>query len=334
MTPPRRAAAAALLGFSIFIALALLITSAWLSQTLFSAEYYQLLVTRPAYLPLVRQAIEQDLQPQASFAGVPDDVLLAGLDNDTIHLQLRQHVVNFVNTLHGHTTAADLSALSTGQTHALSYPSDRFYEPLAAYLEQHNQSLGQVTTPDQLQAIREVADRAAQTVLTHVVLVDPAQLLALAPVQRALAVLHPFAHLALPFAGVLAVLLLLIALLTIRDTRYTREYKLYRPSGGTREVRAKNARLSRARDPLLWPRAALHSTWIAASLFLVPVLVLQTQGLTSRLAIQTAYLTFALETLATRANLILIVWTGTLFVLATIGLIALGRLDRQGKVRE
>ena len=328
MKPALRATAAALLAISIFIALVALITSAWLSQTLFAAEYYQTLITRPGYLPLVRQAIEQDLQPQASYAGVPDDVLLAGLDNDTIHLQLRQHVVNFVNVLHGHPTATTLATVNTGQPHALSYPSDRFYQPLAAYLEQHNVALGQVTTPDQLSAIREVADQAAQTVLTHIILIDPAQILAIAPAQHAIAALHQFSHRALPIAAAaMAVLLLLVAILTIRDARYTREYKLYRPSGGSREVRAQNARISRKRDPLLWPRAALISTWLAASIFLVPTIVLQSRDLTGRLAIQTAYLKFALETLAGRANLVLIVWSGTLFVLASIGLIILARLD-------
>jgi len=76
-----RLTGAALLAIAIFISLVTLITSVWLSQTAFSSEYYQILITRPGYLPLVRQAIEQDLQPQASFAGVPDDVLLAGLDD-------------------------------------------------------------------------------------------------------------------------------------------------------------------------------------------------------------------------------------------------------------
>jgi len=183
---------------------------------------------------------------------------------------------------------------------------------------------------DFLAAIREVADQAAQTVLTHIVLIDPAQILAIAPVQRTIATLHQFSHRALPVAAAtLATLLLLVAILTIRDARYTREYKLYRPSGGSREVRAQNARTSRKRDPLLWPRAALQSTWLAASIFLVPTLVVQARDLTGRLAIQTAYLKFALETLATRANLVLIVWSGTLFVLASIGLIITARLGEK-----
>lgn len=330
MKPAFRATAAALLGVFIFIALVTLITSAWLSQTLFASEYYQLLITRPGYLPLVRQAIEQDLQPQASFAGVPDDVLFAGLDNDTIHLQLRQHVVNFVNVLHGHPTTTTLTALATSQPADLQYPSELFYEPLATYLEQHNAALGQPTTSDQRAAIREVADQAAQTVLTHVVLIDPAQILAIAPAQRAITALHQFCHRALPIsAAALDALLLLVAILTIRDARYTREYKLYRPSGGSREVRARNDRLSRSRDPLLWPRAALQSIWLAASIFLIPTLVLQAHDLTSRLAIQTAYLKFALETLSSRANLVLIVWSGTLFVLASVGLIVTARLDEK-----
>ena len=59
----------------------------------------------------------------------------------------------------------------------------------------------------------------------------------------------------------------------------------------------------------------------------MPTIVLQSRDLTGRLAIQTAYLKFALETLASRANLVLIVWSGTLFVLASIGLIFLARLD-------
>jgi len=173
-------------------------------------------------------------------------------------------------------------------------------------------------------------------VLTHIVLVDPVQILAIAPVQRTIAVLHQFSHRALPIAAAaLAVLLLLVAILTIRDARYTREYKLYRPSGGSREVRAQNARISRKRDPLLWPRAALISTWLAASIFLVPTIVLQSRDLTGRLAIQTGYLKFALETLAGRANLVLIVWSSILFVLASIGLIFLARLsDKQNRAHK
>jgi len=324
-----RLTGAALLAIAIFISLVTLITSIWLSQTAFSSEYYQILITRPGYLPLVRQAIEQDLQPQASFAGVPDDVLLAGLDDETIHLQLRQHVVNFVNVLHGHATMTTLATASAGQPQALSYPADLFYEPLAAYLAQHNATLGLPTTPAQLAAIQEVADQAAQTVLTHIVLIDPAQILALAPAQRIIATLHQLTHITLPVAAVLIALLLLVAFLTIRDARFTREYKLYRPSGGSRAVRAQNAQTSRAHDPLLWPRTALQSAWLAASVFLVPTLVLQAQGLTGRLAIQTAYLQFALETLATRANLVLIVWSGTLFVLTSIGLVTLARLSQK-----
>jgi len=67
----------------------------------------------------------------------------------------------------------------------------------------------------------------------------------------------------------------------------------------------------------------------------VPTIVLQSRDLTGRLAIQTGYLKFALETLAGRANLVLIVWSSILFVLASIGLIFLARLsDKQNRAHK
>jgi len=327
----KRIAAITIYAIALTLTLLTLIASTWLSQTLFSAAHYQRLITRPDYLPLVRQAIEHDLQAQASYAGVPDEVLFAGLDNDTIHLQLRQHVVNFATALNSQ-AASPTSVTPTPSTdptvksHPLSYPSEHFLTPLRAYLEQHNQALGQVTTPDQLLAIEEVADRAAATVLTHIILVDPANLLSISWVQQPLSKLHEISQLVLPAATVLALLLLLALVLTRLDIRQQQERRRSSPSGGSHKTQP---RRDCKRDPYCWMRVTLVSAWLTGSVFLVPALVMQSFDLTSRLAIQTAYLKFALQTLVDRANIILIVLSAVIFFLASTGLITLAHISKQ-----
>lgn len=334
----KRIVAITVYAIALTLTLLTLVASTWLSQTLFSAAHYQRLITRPGYLPLVRQAIEHDLQAQASYAGVPDEVLFAGLDNDTIHLQLRQHVVNFAAALNSQAAspAAVTPASSTDTptnradpattSHTLSYPSEQFLTPLRAYLEQHNQALGQQTTPDQLLAIEEVADQAAATVLTHIILVDPAAFQSISLVQQTLSLLHQISQLVLPSAAVLVLLMLLALILTRLDVHQQQERRRSSPSGGPRKVQH---RQGCKRDPFCWTRATLISAWLTGSVFLVPALVMQSFDLTSRLAIQTAYLKFALQTLVDRANIILIVLSAVIFFLASTGLITLAHISKQ-----
>ncbi len=270
-----------LLGLTVSVLLLLLLVSVWLRSTIFSERYYQQVIANSDYLPLVHQSIEESLQAQASYVGVPDEVLFAGIDDDQIHILLRKHVDNVAAVLNGQ---ADIQPLT--------YPSEQFLAPLTVYLDAQNKQSGQVTTPEQTTALREVADQSAAIVVTHSTLINLTGLLKYSLVVRIITMLDAISRQTLLFSALLVLTLGISGILLRKNWRS-------------------------------WLRIILIGGWLSVSLILVPSIVLHYFGLTQRLSISTPYFKYAIDQLLTSANIFMIFWSGLVFAITSLGLITL-----------
>jgi hypothetical protein len=197
-----------LLGLSVSILVLLLLTSVWLRSTIFSERYYQQVIANSDYLPLVHQSIEASLMAQASYVGVPDEVLFAGIDDDQIHILLRKHVDNVAAVLNGESEILPLT-----------YPSENFLTPLTTYLEQQNQQSEQTTTAEQTTALHEVADQAAAVVVNHSTLVNLTGILKYSFLAQALTLLAAISRHTLLYSALLIFVLTISAFLLRKDLR-------------------------------------------------------------------------------------------------------------------
>lgn len=142
----------------------LLVLTLLLRNRVFDASFYIDVIARPAYPLLVRQAILSDLERQSSYVGVPIEVLEAGLDDATLVMKQRQHVVNLAGFLNREEDFVKPE-----------YPSERFLEPLQSFMQDYAQSHQLAFGAEQQAQLREVAQDAAAIVQTHITLVDLSQ---------------------------------------------------------------------------------------------------------------------------------------------------------------
>lgn len=274
-------AASVLLSLVLIVSSLVLLGCLMLRETLFSASYYRTAIAAPEYLPLVRAAIENDLQAQSSYVGIPAETLTAGLDDARIYVLISRHLAN---------VAAYLNGMAPYQP--MTYPADAFQEPLNTFIQTYAAANGTAVTAEQTTLLTAVATDSAAIVDSHVNLIDLNRVTSQPLFQQAHRWLYQAQRLALPALLTLAVSGLLLSLLHGRRWRMSLGY-------------------------------ALTATWLAASLVLVPAVVLQAYGLTRRLAIQSGYLKFAVDTLLAKANNLLIFWGALFFVLTASGLLFL-----------
>lgn len=179
----------------------LLFASFFIRLTLLAPDFYRQVIADGQYIPLVKQSIADDLLAQASYVGVPDEVLMAGLDDTMIHMILRQHVDNLALALNGQPIVP------------IQYDPSHFSGHLDRYLNDFNAQHQLVATPQQLESVQSIAAEASATVVSHGTLVNLEQLTRIRVFQVVLAQVQTFARLAgllLLAALALAAALLLI----------------------------------------------------------------------------------------------------------------------------
>jgi len=180
------------------------------------------------------------------------------------------------------------------------YPQNLLTAPLDAYIEQETAKSGTVPTQEQYDQMTAVAADSAKIIQNQICLLD-------LDLVKDRAVFRTFHNgiLALRDGFVPSVLLALAscAMLVL----------LYRKSWRA------------------WLNRILVSFWITGSLLLVPTLVLQFTGLTRRLAIETGYLKYFVDTMLTDMNLYFLAWGAVLFAVTSVVLCVLTWTHHTGR---
>ena len=173
-----------------------------------------------------------------------------------------------------------------------TYPAGLFYDQLVPFIKSFAAANGQTVTEDQLNQLKAVAADAALIVQQNVCLLDLDLVRQSALFQRVHRLLYQLSY-RLIWAA--ALLLLSIAALIVLNRQSWRS----------------------------WLNQVLISFWLAGSLLLAPFLVLELFALPRRLAIETAYLKYALDRLLTGANQFFIFWGASIFFITSVALVTL-----------
>lgn len=178
-----------------------------------------------------------------------------------------------------------------------TYPEDLFYKPLEAFIQANGIKEGYTPSQEQYTLLRTVAKDSANIVGNHVNLLN----MDLVKNVSEFKTLHKLAFnvgkLAWPAAGLLLVSLALLAFLHRK-------------------------RISKA---VLF---AFSSFWIAGTILFVPALVMELFGITRRLAIQTAYLKYSVDSFLTMSNRFVMTFGFGLFIVSSIVLLVRILLDK------
>ncbi len=187
-----------------------------------------------------------------------------------------------------------VQAFLTGQAayEPTTYPAEAFMPALQTFIGQYAARQGTTVSPEQLALLPQVAADSALIVQQHANLVDLSLVTGqpiFTQVIRWLYEIQASANWAL--VSLSTALLLLIAL----HWHHWQRWLIY----------------------------TLTSLWLAASLIMVPAIVLQAYGLTSRLALESGYLKFAVDRMLTEANQFLLIVGAFAFIITSAGLLYL-----------
>lgn len=166
------------------------------------------------------------------------------------------------------------------------YPKEMITKPLYAFLEKHGDENGYIPTPDQYALIDEVARDSGEIIKKHICLIDLNLVIERDMFLKAMNVVHILSAALIPS---LALLLIACAVLVI----------FY---------------LEAWRESLTW---VLVGLWFAGATICIPSLVLFTTGIAGRLAIDTVYLKFFVDSVLVQTNQFFLLFGMILFVMTT-----------------
>lgn len=128
-----------------------------LNTTLFFDEFYLQVSSSKTYLPLVKDAIKTDVSAQSSYVGIPEGILLEGLDDQNLQSKLDTYMISITDYMNFKTT----------KTHT-DYPADSFITPLTEFLEADAAANGYTASKEQYALLDAVANDTAQIVEKHI----------------------------------------------------------------------------------------------------------------------------------------------------------------------
>ncbi len=139
----------------------LLVLSMFLQSTLFSKSFYKKMVTGDDYIPMLKQAITNDLKAQSSYVAMPLEVLTAGLDDKVIDELLEKHVEYVINYME-----------FKGEFIKVIYPSKLFRDRLEIFIKADGEKNGYIPSKEQSLQLDAVALDSAEIVSKHLNLIN------------------------------------------------------------------------------------------------------------------------------------------------------------------
>ena len=273
-----KAVTAILLSFLLAISFFVIVISLFLQHTILSTGFYQSVTYSPAYQLHLKQSINNELITISNFTAIPLEHLQAGMDDNIINRIVDTHISNTVAFLN-----------YEPEFTPVEYPVDKFYDPLALFIEEHGRTENYEPTEEQYELLADVAIDAARMVERHATIVNLDLVKDISAFKRLHKAIHEASLLFAPSLLAFVVAAGIIALMFRREWRSTLSY-------------------------------ILTSLWIAGAMLAVPAIVTDIYALPRRLAIETPYLKFAIDAWLTSANRYILIWGASTFVLSTIGL--------------
>lgn len=130
----------------IVVASLVLIGSLFLQNTLFSTSYYKNVTESEIFIPLLKQAVANDMKAQSSYVGVPLETLTAGLEDNDLRTSLDSHVDKLLIYL-----------LQKGDFTKSTYPSDLFKKQLEIFIKAEGIKGDYTPTAEQYTLLEDVA---------------------------------------------------------------------------------------------------------------------------------------------------------------------------------
>lgn len=171
----------------------------------------------------------------------------------------------------------------------IEYPDDKFYAPLVKFIEEHGQTDNYEPTKEQYELLSDVAADSARMVERHANIINLDLVKDISAFKRLHRAMYDASKLFAPSLAAFVVAAGIIALMFRREWRKTLSY-------------------------------ILTSLWISGAMLAVPAIVTDIYALPRRLAIETPYLKYAIDTWLTAANRYILLWGVSVFTISTVGL--------------
>jgi|GEM_PF-1725685 len=177
------------------------------------------------------------------------------------------------------------------------YPVELIRDPLYAYLEESSKEQGTVASKEQYAQIDLVASDSAALIRKHICVIDLNLVKDRTAFQSFRSYLEKIKDAYIPAILVTLGAILLLALLSGRDWRLTL-------------------------------KRIMTALWISGSILLVPMLALETTGLTGRLSLETGYFKFFVDSVLKNMSLYFLLWGALMFIAGSVALLLLKTVGR------